>query len=128
MCCELTFSLDLGISLTPSPRSELQHEATKKKFKATNRHDNLTGLDNGWEEKLKRRASGTPSLAASASDFDESMVQYGGVVEDGETDDVERVALGSHVKVSGKAKIGDNKRQFHVEYLIHIASSRDGTY
>ncbi|KAF8227160.1 hypothetical protein L208DRAFT_1298057 [Tricholoma matsutake] len=78
----------------------------------------LTGLNNGWEEKLKRRASGTPSLATSALDFDESMVQYGGVIEEGETDDVEQAALGSHVKVLGKGRIGNDKHQFHTMVKI----------
>jgi hypothetical protein len=111
------------------PRYELQHEVTKKKLKATNCSDNLTGLINGWEKlSSKHRASesGAPSVAVSASDLDNSMVQYGGL-EDDEADDVKWAALGSDVKVSGKAKVMDDKCQFHVESLISCVS-KNGTY
>lgn len=37
--------------------------------------------------------------AALASEFNDSMVQYGGLIEDGETDDVEWVALASSLAI-----------------------------
>jgi hypothetical protein len=97
------------------PRAEHAHQETKKKFKASN-SNSLTGLATGWEDKLKRRTSGTSSLAVSASDLEDSVVQYGGVIGDRETDDVECVAMASDSKVASKAKVGVDRRHFNVEY------------
>jgi hypothetical protein len=96
------------------PRAEHAHQEMKKKFKASN--SALTGLATGWEDKLKRRTSGTSSLAVSASDLEDSMVQYGGVIGDRETDDVERVEMALDSKVPIKAKVGVDGRHFNVEY------------
>ena len=46
------------ISLTLLPR---QHEAIKKKVKATSQNS-MTSLSNGWEKKLKCHTSGMPSV------------------------------------------------------------------
>ena len=98
-------------------RPEHPHQEMKKKFKASNSNA-LTGLVTGWEDKLKCRTSGTSSLEASASDLEDSAVQYGGVIGDRETDDVERVAMALDSKVASKAKVGVDGSQFNVEYQL----------
>ncbi|KIM41783.1 hypothetical protein M413DRAFT_410062 [Hebeloma cylindrosporum] len=72
-------------------KADDSNENINKKSKKTNQP--LSGLIVGWD----RNPSGSRATASIASevsqDIDESMVQYGGLVDDEENDEIERVAI-----------------------------------
>jgi hypothetical protein len=73
-----------------------------KKSKKTNQPP--SGFIAGWD----RDVSGSKATAATASeliqDVDESMVQYGGLIDDEEDDEIERVAIRKDVSKGGGEK------------------------
>jgi hypothetical protein len=98
------------------------HQEIKKYKAATSNQNTLTGLATGWEDKLRLKChtSDVSSLATSASGtgsgIKDSIVQYGGMIGDRETDDIEHVGMVSNSKVAAKSKMDINGDHFNVEY------------
>ncbi|KAF8799163.1 hypothetical protein BYT27DRAFT_7071855, partial [Phlegmacium glaucopus] len=62
-----------------------------KKSKITNQRS--SGLFVGWDRDISRSNTTATFASESSQDVDESMVRYGGLFEDEEDDEIERVAI-----------------------------------
>ena len=104
-----------NFSLRNNHRAPEQRTGSKKSKKS---NQPPSGLLRGWDHNESQSTSAAPAAAGKdvASTDDDSMVQYGGLLEDGEDDEIEKAAVHKSLSTfkGGVGKKAMVRSSFHV--------------